>query len=258
MEPVLVDTHAHLDMKDFENDRDRVIKHAKEAGVAIIVTIGIDLESSQKAVELSQNESIYATVGVHPHDAKSFGIDKEPEFKELARSPKVVAIGEIGLDYYRNLSPKNIQKKVFSRMMELAIETNLPIVVHNRDAYEDTLELIKEYRDDLSGGVIHCFSGDKYWARKFLDIDFYLSIPGIVTFSKAAALQEVVKWMPIEKMLIETDAPFLAPHPYRGKRNEPAYVKETALCISELKRISFEKIAEQTTENAYRIFKMDK
>jgi TatD DNase family protein len=249
----LIDTHCHLDMPQFKDDLLDVIVRADSAGVKTIITVGADEESSEKAVELATtHESIYASVGLHPHDAKEFNKNTEDLLKRLAKEEKVVAIGEIGLDYHYNHSPKKTQQKVFSRLLSLAKELDLPVIIHSREAKADTLKLIKD--SGITRGVMHCFSGDIDMAEQAMAMGFYISFAGPVTFKNAKRLQEIAKTIPDEYILIETDAPYLTPAPYRGKRNEPSYLLHTAKQVATLRGVKLEDIARITTVNAKRLF----
>ena len=252
---MLVDSHAHLDLPEFDNDRNEVIKRAKEGGIDYILTIGINSESCSKAIKLADSyDFIYASIGIHPHDAKDVNENTYAVLKSLANNKKVLAFGEIGLDFYRNLSPKGIQIKRFREQINLANELKLPIIIHNRDAHKETLEILKEEGAKSLGGIIHCFSGDYSMANSCIDMGFYISIPGTITFPKAVELQEIVKKLPLSKILIETDCPFLTPVPYRGKRNEPSFVRYVAEKIASLKDTSFEEVAEITSKNFRSLF----
>lgn len=251
-----IDTHCHLDMDAYKTDLDDIISNAQNAGVSKIVTIGIDLRSSQKAVELaSQYSCIYATVGVHPHDAKDFNAETEALLKQLALQEKVVAYGEIGLDYVKEYSPKEIQLTVFRRQVEIAKELHLPLIIHDREAHEHIYQILKDSAPFPEGGIIHCFSGDASDAQRFIDLGFLISIPGVVTFNKAEILQEAVRQIPMDSLLIETDGPFLSPVPKRGRRNEPSYVLYTGAKMAEIKGVSTDELIAQTTINAKRLFK---
>jgi len=242
-------------MPQFEEDRDEVIRRAGEAGVAWILTVGSNLGESQKAVEIArEHERVLAAVGVHPHDAKNVTQEVYPQLKDLARGKKVVAIGEIGLDFYRNLSPPEVQKEVFRCQIQLARELRLPVIVHDREAHRETIEVLRAEKAFEVRGIIHCFSGDFQMAKEALDLGFYISLSGIVTFSKTALLREVIKEIPLESLLVETDSPYLTPVPLRGKRNEPAYVRYTAAKVAEIKAITVEKLEEVTSENFLRFF----
>ncbi|HEX30871.1 TPA: TatD family deoxyribonuclease [Candidatus Poribacteria bacterium] len=258
MSGALVDTHCHLQLEDYRDDLHEVLKRAREANVVRMIAVGFNLRTSRLAVELaSRFEQIYATVGVHPHDAKEFNERTIDELRKLARREKVVAIGEIGLDYYRNLSPKGKQRYAFERQLELAGELGLPVVIHDRDAHEDvaiTLErYINVFKVNISG-VMHCFSGDWELAKRCLDVGFYISIAGPVTYPNSADLRQVASKVPIDRLLVETDSPWLAPQHRRGRRNEPAYVKFVARKVAELRRMPFGKLADITTQNAVKLF----
>lgn len=252
---MLIDTHAHLEMREFKEDLEDVIKRSREAGVEYIITIGTTVESSRDAVMLAeQYDFIYATVGIHPHETKDILHPVYDILRHFAESNKVVAYGEIGLDYYYERSPKNVQQRKFRDMLKEARELGLPVIIHDRDAHEDTYRIISEEWDPSIGGVLHCFSGDAAFARKMLDMGFYISIAGPVTYPKADALREVVKRVPIERMLLETDAPFLAPQEFRGRRNEPAYIRQTAEAIARIKELTFDDVARITSFNAKQLF----
>ncbi len=251
----LVDSHCHLDMTAYDDDCQEVIARAQEAGVKTIFTIGIDLESSQAAADLAaRHDNIYASVGIHPHHAQEAGDQAYEALAKLASQPKVVAYGEIGIDLFKDYAPVAVQTQVFREQLEVAKKLGLPVIIHDRDAHDIILDILQESGPYLAGGVIHCFSGDKDVARRFLDLGFYLSIPGVVTFKKALELQEAAAFIPLDKMLVETDGPFLAPEPWRGKRNEPAYTLYTAEKIAQLKGISLDEVARQTTRNSAALF----
>jgi len=252
---MLIDTHAHLDMPEFDKDRDEVVKRAQEDGIDYIITVGIDLDSCRDAVRLSEQfEFIYAIVGMHPHNAKDVDKKSYDILREYTRHAKVRALGEMGLDFFRNHSPREIQLKRFREQVALAREVHLPVVIHDRDAHRETLAILKEEKASEVGGVIHCFSGDYTMASACMDMGLYISIPGTVTFTKAQTLQEVVRRIPLERVLIETDCPFLAPAPFRSKRNEPAYVQYVARAIAEIKKLDFETVAAVTSQNARSVF----
>jgi len=253
----LIDTHAHLDDKRFDEDREEVIARAQAAGVDQIITVACwEREHAfEPALTIAgSHDDIYAALGVHPHDARLAEDETFKEMESLAARAKVVAIGEIGLDYHYDNSPRNIQQEVFRRQIRLAASLNLPIIVHTREADNDTIAILKEEGAGENGGVLHCFSGGYEMARECLDMGLFLSFTGIITFPKATAVHEVVKKVPVERMLIETDCPYLAPVPHRGKRNEPAYVVETAKRIAELKGLSLDDVARITTLNAQGLF----
>ncbi|MBU0681490.1 MAG: TatD family hydrolase [Proteobacteria bacterium] len=254
----LVDSHCHLDMAAYAEDCLEVISRSRQAGVETIFSIGIDLESSKTAAELAtRHENIYATVGIHPHHAEEAGAAVYDALTELTASPKVIGIGEIGLDLFKDYAPVAIQTKVFKEQLELAKSLKLPVIIHDRDAHDTIIDILIESGPHPAGGVIHCFSGDKNVARRFLDLDFHLSIPGVVTFKKATELQEAAAFIPLDRMLVETDGPFLAPEPWRGKRNEPAYTLYTAEKIAQLKGISLDDVARQTTKNIALLFNIN-
>jgi TatD DNase family protein len=254
---MLIDSHAHLEMPDFKKDLEAVIQRAKESGVEYIFTVGTEKEDWKRAVEISDSHpSIYVILGVHPHNAKEIDDQTYPTLKKLCRNGKVKAYGEIGLDFFRNLSPRDIQLKRFREQIGLAKELDLPIVIHDREAHRETLEILKSEKAEESGGIIHCFSGDYEMAKACMDMGFYISIPGSITFKNAEGSREIVERIPLESLLVETDAPFLTPEPFRGKRNEPSYVRYTAQKVAEIKKVSFEKVAEITTQNALRVYRL--
>ena len=255
---MLIDSHSHLEMPDFRKDLETVIQRAKESGVEYIFTVGTEKKDWMRALEIAHsNPSVYAVLGVHPHNAKEIDEETYPTLRKLCRDEKVRAYGEIGLDFYRNLSPRDVQLKRFREQIVLAKELRLPIVVHDREAHEETLEVLKSERAEECGGIIHCFSGDYEMAKECIEMGFYISVPGTITFKNAEGFQEIIKHLPLESLLIETDAPFLAPLPFRGKRNEPSYIRYTAQKVAEIKKVSFEKVADVTTENAFRVYRLN-
>ncbi|MDT8317253.1 MAG: YchF/TatD family DNA exonuclease [bacterium] len=250
-----IDSHAHLDFPEYADELDAVIERARQAGVSRILTVGTTLEGSISSLEIAKKHPfIYSTAGVHPHEAASVNEATLSGIRKLANHEKVVAIGEVGLDYHYEHSPRDIQKKVFCDFIAMAKDCKLPLIIHTREAEADTMNIITSQRAGDAGGVIHCFSGSLDMARRCTDIGFYISIPGIVTFNKATNVHDVVKNIPIDRMLIETDSPFLAPIPYRGKRNEPSYVVRVAEKVAELKGLSVEDVARVTTLNAEKLF----
>lgn len=252
---MLFDTHVHLNAEQFEEDLEEVIGRAQAEGVSHMVVVGFDRPTITKAMELAEAyDFIFACVGWHPVDAIDMTDEDLAWIEELAAHPKVVAIGEMGLDYHWDKSPKDVQKDVFRRQIRLAKKVKLPIVIHNRDATADVVEILREEGAGEVGGIMHCYSGSVEVAKECLDMNFYISLGGPVTFKNAKKPKEVAEEIPLEKLLIETDCPYLAPHPYRGKRNEPAYVKLVAEQIAELKGLAFKEVAEATTENAKRLF----
>ena len=251
---MLIDSHAHIQLDKFDADRGAVLEQAQEAGVHAIMVIGFDLETSRGAIALAEKyDQIYATVGMHPHDAKDLHDETMHIFRDLAAHPKVLALGEMGLDYYRNLSPRSIQKAAFERQLDLAEELDLPIVIHNREAYHDIVPILQARRGKVRG-VMHCFSGDVEIMHQSLALGFHIGIGGPVTYRKSDTLQEVAQKVPADALLVETDCPWLAPQFRRGKRNEPAYVRATAEKIAELRGISLEEIGEITTQNFEDLF----
>lgn len=254
-QPALVDTHAHLDGDRFTQDLDDVLKRAATAGVQTIITVGCDLSSSEDSVELAHRfPHIYATVGVHPHDSPTLTPEVEEQLRTLARDPKVVAIGETGLDYFRNRAPHEAQQEAFRRQIRLSIACGKPLVIHDRDAHDDILQIMREENAHKAGGVLHCFSGDVEMATACLDMGFYLSFTPNITYPKNEGLREVIRTMPLERLLLETDCPYMAPQSKRGKRNEPAYVVESAEKIAELRGLTLHDIARITSLNAFELF----
>lgn len=249
------DTHAHLDDNRFKGDQDAVIRRAREVGVELIVNVGYNLSSALNTLELTQKyEFIYGAVGMHPHEAQDLNEESLAQLRLLAQKPRVVAIGEIGLDYYYDLSPRDVQQTVFREMISLAQEVQLPIIIHDREAHEDTLRIVKEERAEEIGGVFHCYSGSLPLAQEIVELGFYLALGGALTFKNARKAVEVVRAIPLEYLLIETDCPYLTPVPYRGKRNEPAYVGQVAQAIAEIKGMPVAEVARVTLENGKRLF----
>jgi TatD DNase family protein len=252
---MLIDTHAHLEMREFNDDRDDVIKRAREAGVKYIVTIGTTVESSRNAVLLADKyDFIYAAIGIHPHEVMDILHPAYEILRHFAKHKKVVAYGEVGLDYHYEHSPRSDQKRKFRDMLRESRELDLPVIIPDRDAHEDTIQILSEEWSSDLGGVMHCFSGDVAMAKKVIEMGFSISIAGPVTFPKAESLREVVRQIPIEYLLIETDAPYLAPQAERGKRNEPANVARVAAKIAELKKIETPLVAQATTNNCSQVF----
>jgi TatD DNase family protein len=251
---MLIDTHCHLDHEYFPEGADETLNRARSAGVTGFVCIGVgSLDQARSALDLAARRAdVWATVGVHPHDAQGCDDALEAELRRLASAPRVVAIGEIGLDFHYDHSPRERQGEVFRRFIALARELKKPIVVHTRTAPEETLRILEEERASEVGGLIHCFSENKAFASRALDLDFDLSFSGIVTFKRAVEIQEVAAWAPAERILVETDSPYLAPIPLRGKRCEPAYVLHTARFVAGLRGIGLDELARQTSENAHR------
>lgn len=252
---MLFDSHAHLDSAKFEGERDAIIERAKAAGLSLIMNPGADYESSVKAVELSEKyDMVYAAVGIHPHDASSMDEMMLSLLKALARKKKVMAIGEIGLDYHYDYSPRDVQQKVFIDQIRLAKSLKLPIIIHDREANDDMLRILKEEEAFDTGVVMHCFSGSAELARQYVKLGAYISIAGPLTFKNNRKTIEVVEVVPLDRLFVETDSPFLTPVPFRGKRNEPAYVEHVADKIAEIKGLTYREVVEATKENACRFF----
>ncbi|MBN2126315.1 MAG: TatD family hydrolase [Deltaproteobacteria bacterium] len=252
---MLIDSHAHLDMKAFEKDRQRVLDRALAGGVARIVTVGIDLASSLKALDLAnRHDFLFSTIGFHPHHADHVEADSLKQLAELAGEAKVVGWGEIGLDFYRNRSPRRQQLAAFEQQLDAAEDTALPVIIHDRDAHKEVIDILRKRNKAKARGVIHCFSGDWDLAVDFIALGFFLSIPGTVTYPQATRIREVASRIPLDRLLLETDSPFLTPVPMRGRRNEPLYVTYTAQRIAALREIEPEEVARQTSENASRLF----
>jgi TatD DNase family protein len=251
---MLIDTHCHLDPEYFPEGADETLTRARSAGVTGFVCIGVgSLEQTQSALELARRRAdVWATVGVHPHDAAACDAVLERELLHLAAAPRVVAIGEIGLDFHYDHSPRELQVAVFRRFIRVARELKKPIVIHTRNAPSETLQVLADERASEVGGIIHCFSENKDFAERALDLGFDLSFSGIVTFKRATDIQEVAAWAPADRILVETDSPYLAPVPLRGKRCEPAYVLHTARFVAGLRGVALEELAQQTSQNAAR------
>lgn len=260
----LCDTHCHLDFEAFGSDCHEVIERARDAGLVWMLVPGIDVASSIAAVELTEvYPEVYAAVGVHPNNAGAWAHDTGKVLSELAMHPKVVAIGEIGLDYYRNQTPHVFQQKILREQLNLAMDKTLPVIIHNRNAEEDIDTLLTDWCAELVAvnnalvehpGVLHSFCGSREFAQKIMKLKFFVGITGPVTFRNAQVQQDIVRWLPVDQMLVETDSPYLAPHPYRGRRNEPVYIKYIVEKIAELHCISLESVAKITTNNAKQLF----
>ncbi|MCF6800289.1 TatD family hydrolase [Bacillus sp. ET1] len=252
---MLFDTHVHLNAEQYEDDLQEVINRALEKGVQNMVVVGFDEPTIKKAIQIAETyDFIYASVGWHPVDAVDMKDEHLAWIEELAQHPKVVALGEMGLDYHWDKSPKEVQKDVFRRQIRLARKVNLPIIIHNRDATEDVVTILKEEHVEEVGGIMHCFTGSIEVAKQCMDMNMYISFGGPVTFKNAKKPKEVATELPLDKLLIETDCPYLTPHPFRGKRNEPGYVSYVAEQIAELKGITYEELAAITTANAKKLF----
>lgn len=258
-----VDSHCHIDGPEYDADRDQVIARAREAAVTTMLNVGTGDPHSgafERAVELAEtHDEIYAAVGVHPHDAKLFDDAAEERLAGLVRkSRRVVAWGEIGLDYHYDHSPRDVQREVFRRQLSLARELNLPVIVHSREADEDTIGILREKLSDYErGGVMHCFGGSMQMAREAIDLGFYISFAGNLTFKKAEDLRDIARQLSLDRLMVETDCPYLTPVPFRGKRNEPARVVETARCLAELQGRELSEVAQITSENFARLFRLD-
>ncbi|MEK6732260.1 MAG: TatD family hydrolase [Candidatus Omnitrophota bacterium] len=280
---MLIDTHCHLDFKDFEDDRNAVLKRSRDSGVGVIINVGSSMEGTARSIELAaENDFIYAAAGIHPHEAdrvtetdiKLFAEFLNPSILRLhsgsnpehlskgstitlrVDKPKVVAVGEIGLDYYRNISSKENQKKLFEELLQKAKEKNLPLIIHNRESHQDMMDILSNVMGSSASGVMHCFSGDKMFLKKCLDMGFFISFTCNITYKNAEKLREIAKLVPMDSLLIETDSPFLAPQDFRGRRNEPMYVKYAAEEIAKIKGISFEEVSNITTVNAKKLFRL--
>jgi TatD DNase family protein len=257
---MLVDSHAHIDGEEFDADRDEVVARSREAGVRAILNVGTGDPHGgnfERALKVAQTyEDVYFAVGVHPHDAKLYDDAAEQYVADLLHgSSRTVALGEIGLDYHYDNSPRDVQREVFARQLRLAISLSLPVIIHSREADEDTLEILRtEFAGTERGGVMHCFGGGPALAEGALDLGFYISFAGNVTFKKADALREVARTVPLDRLLVETDCPYLAPVPHRGRRNEPAYVAATALFLAELRGVSQAEFGHITSGNFSRLF----
>lgn len=258
----MIDTHTHLDFKEFNQDREETIKRFFENGGEKIINVGCDLKSSERSYELAKNnEGVFASVGIHPHDANSVNEHSLKKIEELVPHYKVIAVGEIGLDYFRNLSPQEKQVEAFKSQLDLAENHKMPVILHCRDGYNEILDILKEYKTSNWSGVIHCFCASWKIAEEFLKLGFCVGFTGIVTYYKDESefngepeIYKVIKNTPIDRMLIETDCPYLSPVPERGKRNEPLFVKYVAEKIAEIRKTDFEKIEKATSENARRLF----
>lgn len=254
-----IDTHAHVAADAFDADRVEVLQRAREAGVAIIC-VGDTLASSERAIELAKNTGdIWATAGVHPHyahEAPQAPGELEAALEELLRQPRVVALGEVGLDYHYDFSPRAVQQEVLRRQVRLARRAQKPLIIHNRESSDDLVRILKEEQAWEVGGVFHCFWGDEALASTVVEMGFYVGVGGPVTFKKSDDLRAVLKGVPVERLIVETDCPYLAPVPYRGRRNEPAYVVETAKCLADLLELGLDELAALTTENARRLFRL--
>lgn len=253
----LIDTHAHLTMPEFD-DLQNVLTRAKDASVDTIINVSFDMDSSIQSVELADRyHNIFASAGIHPDHAEDLDEDVINKLKTLANDKKVVAIGETGLDYFENNVPKDTQQQLFIKHINLAKELSLPLIIHVRDAYDDALEILKKENKSPVKGVFHCFGESTQYAKNILDLNYYISFTGIITFKNAHNVRETAKYVPLDFIMLETDCPYLAPQIYRGKRNEPSYLKFIAEKLTEIKGISFEEVCEVTTLNAKRLFNLE-
>ena len=252
---MLIDSHAHLDAPYFRNKLPHVLRRAREAGVEKIITIGVTPSSTKNCMKIATTHpSVYVAAGYHPHWAKGADPDRLAEARRLAGLPSAAALGEIGLDYHHFHSPKQDQIYLFRKMLEIAVEVHLPIIIHDRKAHSDVYGILSEFQSKLAGGIIHCFSGNWNLAQKYLDWDFFLSIPGTVTYPGRRDLREVARKAPLNRLLLETDAPHLTPVPKKGRKNEPAFVRYTAQEVARIRGITFEEVATATTLNVLQAF----
>jgi len=254
---MLFDTHTHLNVEQFKGEEAEAVQRARENQVTRMAVVGFDTETIRKSLELSRDfDDVYSIIGWHPTESATYTDDVENKLIEQLKGEKIVAMGEMGLDYYWDTAPKPVQQDAFRRQIRVAKELGLPISIHNRDATEDTFNILKEEHAGDTGGIMHSFNLDTYWMEKFLDIGMHISLNGIVTFKNAPEVKEVAKHVPFDKLLVETDAPYLAPMPHRGKRNEPAYVRYVAEEVAKQRGLPFEEVAKQTTQNAMRLFRL--
>lgn len=254
---MLVDSHCHLDGSKFDLDREAAIARARDAGVERMINVGCDIASSRASLLLAETHAdIFATVGVHPHEAKDAPAGFDDALVELAAHPRCVAIGECGLDYYYDHSPRELQRHVFAQQIAAARRAKKPLVLHVRDAFDDAMQVLEAENARDVGGVFHCFTGTVAQAKRALEIGFLLSMPGVVTFKNAGELPEVARMAPRDMLLVETDAPYMAPHPHRGKRNEPAFVALTAAFVADVRKEERRAFTDQTGENARRLFRL--
>lgn len=252
---MIIDSHAHYDDDRFDSDRAEVLERIKLNGIAAVVNPASNLASAYRCIEMAEKyDFLYAAVGIHPHDAKEFSAETLDTFREFASNEKVVAIGEVGLDYHYDFSPREMQKECLAAHIQLAIELRLPIIIHDREAHRDIIDIIKAENACLAGGVFHCFTGSVEMAREVLELGFHIGLGGAVTFKNAVRPAEVAKYVPEDRLLIETDSPYMAPVPYRGMRNDSGYLPEVIKKIAEVRGMQPERIAAVTAENAVRLF----
>ncbi len=253
----MVDTHCHLHFSEYDQDRETVLQRSRESGIDALILVGCDAEDSGRAMTLAQSvPNALFSAGFHPHEASRWDLGKKQKLEELSRHPKCVAVGEVGLDYYRNLSPKEDQQKVFIEMLTLAKSRELPLIIHSRQAADEMVSLLKEQGPFPASGVMHCFSGDSKYLRDCLKLGFYISFAGNLTFANAQELRERAAEVPMERLLAETDSPYLTPVPFRGTRNEPCRITHTIAKLAEIQKKSPEEMAEATAGNARRLFKL--
>ncbi len=256
---MIFDSHTHLNAEQFSQDVPETIQRAEKLGVTEMAVVGFDTPTIQKSLDLSTEYSqIYSIIGWHPTEAGNYSAEIERDLEQQLVQKKVVALGEIGLDYYWMEDPKETQEKIFRRQLSIAREHHLPVSIHNREAMEDTYRILKSEKIQNIGGIMHSFNGDVEWMKRFLDLGMYLSLSGVVTFKKAVEVHEVAKTVPLERLLVETDAPYLSPVPYRGKRNEPGFTRYVVEEIAKIRSASFEEIALCTTANAHQLFRIEK
>jgi TatD DNase family protein len=254
----LADAHAHLDEPEMRSDQEAVVARAREAGVGLIINVGISLKNCRQVLETADKyPEVFASLGVHPHGVKSLKYENLDHLSTLAAHPKVVAVGEIGLDFYRRRSPEEVQKYWFRELLEWAGGIGKPVIIHTREATSETLRILQEFQPRLWGGVMHCFGGSLAEARAFLDLGFFISFSGVLTYPKAEPLRQVAKQLPLDRLLVETDCPYLAPQAWRGKRNEPAYVLATARALAELHGLALEELAQRTWRNTLAAFGLE-
>jgi len=261
----VIDSHAHIDFPDFNKDREEVLARARQQGVDTIITVGTDLSSSRFSLQIArEHKEVFTTVGFHPHNASKLQEDDLRQLAELAEEAKVVAIGEIGLDFYRNSSPRQQQLEAFQQQLDLAAELGMPVVIHCRQAHKETLDILSRWVETISPsanngrplGVLHCFSGDTHLAERYIKMGFLISLPGSVTYPSAQDKVEVARWIPLDKLLVETDSPFLTPQLYRGRRNEPSYIPLIVDKIAQIKGLSVETMAQATAANTVGLFQL--
>lgn len=255
----IIDSHCHLDFEDFRDDLPVVLERARGAGIIAMVCVGSggDLATAEGAVALAEKEpDVFAAIGIHPHDAAKITADFWPALEDLAKKPRVVGIGETGLDYYYDHSPRDVQRQVFERFLRLSVAANRPVICHVRDAHEDAAAVLRAGPLPDAGGVIHCFSGNVDHARRYLDLGLFLSFSGVLTFKKADDIRQAAAYAPADRILVETDSPYLAPIPHRGQRNEPAFVAKTLEALAQVRGIPLAHAAEATTANAFRLFRL--